>query len=55
MLIINYGVILCFLNWLEVSAVIDVVVVIVPDTKNIYYLSPNSLELKCDDEVIFEN
>ena len=34
---------------------IDVVVVIVPDTKNIYYLSPNSLELKKGDEVVFEN
>ena len=34
---------------------IDVVVVTVEDTKNIYYLSPNSLELKKGDHVIFEN
>ena len=34
---------------------IDVVVVVVSDTKNIYYLSPNSLELKKGDEVIFDN
>ena len=34
---------------------IDVVVVSIPETKNIYYLSPNSLELKKGDEVVFEN
>ena len=34
---------------------IDVVVVSVSETKNIYYLSPNSHELKKGDEVIFEN
>ena len=34
---------------------IDVVVVLVEDTKNIYYLSPNSLTLKKGEEVIFEN
>ena len=34
---------------------IDVVVVSVADTKNLYYLAPNSLELKKGDEVIFEN
>ena len=34
---------------------IDVVAVSVPDTKSIYYLSPNSLELKKGDQVIFEN
>jgi len=34
---------------------IDVVVVSVADTKNIYFLSPNSLELKKGDEVVFEH
>ena len=34
---------------------IDVVVVAIPETKNIYYLSPNNLELKKGDEVVFEN
>ena len=34
---------------------IEVVVVSVPDTKNIYFLSPNTLELKKGDEVVFEN
>ena len=34
---------------------IDVVVVSVEDTKNIYYLSPNSLELKKGDHVVFEH
>ena len=33
---------------------LDVVVVSVEETKNIYYLSPNSLELKKGDTVIFE-
>ena len=33
---------------------IDVVVVVVPELKNIYYLSPNSLELKINDSVVFE-
>lgn len=33
---------------------IDVVVAIVPETKSIYYLSPNSLELKVKDSIIFE-
>lgn len=33
---------------------IDVVVVSVPKTKNIYYLSPNSLELKKGENVVFE-
>ena len=34
---------------------VDVVVVSVEETKNIYYLSPNSLELKKGDTVVFEN
>ena len=34
---------------------IDVVVVSAADTKNLYFLSPNSLELKKGDEVVFEN
>lgn len=34
---------------------IEVVVAIVPETKNIYYLSPNSIELKINDEIIFES
>ena len=33
---------------------IDVVVVVVPELKNIYYLSPNSIELKINDKVVFE-
>ena len=33
---------------------IDVVVVSVPKTKNLYFLSPNSLELKKGDDVVFE-
>ena len=33
---------------------IDVVVVSVPKTKNLYYLSPNSLELKKGDNVVFK-
>lgn len=33
---------------------IDVVVVIDDKTKNIYYLAPNSLELKVNDNVVFE-
>ena len=33
---------------------VDVVVVSVEDTKSVYYLSPNSLELKKGDEVVFE-
>ena len=33
---------------------IDVVVISSIDTKNVYYLSPNSFDLKCEDEVIFE-
>jgi cell fate regulator YaaT (PSP1 superfamily) len=33
---------------------IDVVVVTCKDTNNIYYLSPNSLELKKGDEVLFD-
>lgn len=33
---------------------IDVVVVIVDKTKNIYYLSPNSLDLKVGNKVVFE-
>ena len=33
---------------------IDVVVVVVPELKNIYYLSPNSIELKVNDRVVFE-
>lgn len=32
---------------------IDVVVVVVPESKNVYYLSPNSVELKKGDEVVF--
>ena len=34
---------------------IDVVVVSVEETKSVYYLSPNSLDLKKGDHVIFEN
>ena len=34
---------------------LDVVVVIVPESKNIYYLSPNSLDLKKNDLVIFDS
>ena len=34
---------------------IDVVVVLIPETKNIYYLSPNSLTLKKGDMVVFES
>ena len=34
---------------------LDVVVVIVPENKNVYYLSPNSLNLKKDDLVIFNS
>ena len=34
---------------------LDVVVVISPETKNIYYLSPNSFNLKIGDEIIFES
>ena len=34
---------------------IDVVVVCVEQTKNLYYLSPNSLELKKDDFVVFDS
>ncbi len=34
---------------------VDVVVVSVEEAKNIYYLSPNSLELKKGDKVVFEN
>ena len=34
---------------------IDVVVVSVEETKNVYYLSPNSLSLKRDDFVVFES
>ena len=33
---------------------IDVVVVSIPKTKNLYFLSPNSLELKKGDDVVFE-
>ena len=33
---------------------IEVIVAIVPETKNIYYLSPNSIDLKVNDEIIFE-
>lgn len=33
---------------------IDVVVVSVPKTKNLYYISPNSIELKKGDDVVFE-
>ena len=33
---------------------IDVVVVSVPKTKNLYYLSPNSIELKKGDDVVFK-
>ena len=34
---------------------IDVVVVKVEETNSFYYLSPNSLELKKDDEIVFED
>ena len=34
---------------------IEVVVAIIPETKNIYYLSPNSLELKINDKIIFDS
>ena len=34
---------------------VDVVVVSVEDAKNVYYLSPNSIELKKGDTVVFEN
>jgi len=34
--------------------VVDVVVVSVLETKSVYYLSPNSLELKKGDQVVFE-
>ena len=34
---------------------IEVVVAIVPETKNIYYLSPNSIDLKIDDKIIFDS
>ena len=34
---------------------IEVVVAMDQVTKNIYYLSPNSLELNINDEVIFES
>ena len=33
---------------------VEVVVAIVPETKIVYYLSPNSLELKIGDNIIFE-
>lgn len=33
---------------------VDVVVVVVDKTKNIYYLSPNSLDIKVGDKVVFE-
>ena len=34
---------------------IDVVAVIIPETKNIYYLSPNNIDLKLNDRVIFNS
>ena len=34
---------------------IEVVVAIIPETKNIYYLSPNSIELRQDDRIIFDS
>ena len=34
---------------------VEVVVAIVPETKIVYYLSPNSLELNIGDNIIFEN
>ena len=33
---------------------VEVVVAIVPETKIVYYLSPNSLELNIGDNIIFE-
>ena len=34
---------------------IEVVVAIIPETKNIYYLSPNSIELRQEDRIIFDS
>ena len=33
---------------------LDVVAVCVEQTKNLYYLSPNSLELKVGDSIVFD-
>lgn len=54
MLIINCGLIVYLLDLLEVS-MLDVVVVRLLSTKGIYYLSPNLIDVKIGDKVVFES
>jgi len=48
------GFFICKNDYWRLNVVLDVVVVSCELTKNVYFLNPNSLDLKLNDEVVFE-